>query len=127
MWVRTYGELKVADADRPPHDHDLFESLLAFARSADPDVRSGSMFGCPAIFQGRKMAACVFGEEIGMKVPRTLAVSVLTNGRAAPFTPYGRKPMREWISVRGPADELPRVEDLLKAALVYAKQNDSRG
>ena len=102
------------------HDKHLFEALLNVARKIDPAVRGGSMFGCPAAFHGRKLAACIYGDTIGLKVPETLAKASLASGRAVPFTPYGKPNMREWIMLATCRDELDTIADLLAAALAYA-------
>ncbi|MGB8735482.1 MAG: TfoX/Sxy family protein [Rhodomicrobium sp.] len=106
------------------HDKKLFEALLGFARAIDPDVRGGSMFGCPAAFHGRKMAACVYGDKIGLKVPEEQANATLASGRAVPFTPYGKAKMREWIMLEG--GELDKIGDLLASALAYAEANNTK-
>jgi len=106
------------------HDRRLFEALLDNALKLDPAMRGGSMFGCPAAFYGRKMAACVYGDQIGLKVPEELAVSTLESGRAVPFTPYGKAKMREWIMLAASAGELEKIADLLAAAIAYAKANN---
>ncbi|MGO9546272.1 MAG: TfoX/Sxy family protein [Rhodomicrobium sp.] len=106
------------------HDKQLFDALLVVARAIDPAVRGGYMFGCPAIFHGRKMAACVYGDQIALKVPAALADATLASGRAVPFAPYGRAVMREWI-MAGPAiDALDTIRDLIAAAIAYAEANN---
>lgn len=108
------------------HDKDLFLNLFAEARRCDPKVRSGSMFGCPAVFYGRKMAACVYGESIGLKVPAEVASDSLRTGRAISFRPYGKPAMREWIQIDGGADTMVSSLDLLAAAVAFAKANNGR-
>ena len=106
------------------HDKQLFEALLGAARQMEPAIRGGSMFGCPAAYYGRRLAACVYGSKIGLKVPEALAQAALASGRAVPFTPYGRRRMREWIELAASQDELDRIGDLLAAAVAYAKANN---
>ncbi len=106
------------------HDRKLFDALLDLALRIDPAVRSGSMFGCPAAFHGRKMAACVYGDKIGLKVPEELAKAALASGRAVPFTPYGKAKMREWIMLAAGDGELDKIGDLLALALAYAEANN---
>ena len=106
------------------HDRLLFQALLEQARGIDPSVRGGSMFGCPAAYRGRKLAACVYGSGVGLKVPEAVAKSAIASGRAVPFTPYGKSQMREWIMIRPHEDGLDAYADLLEAALTYAEAND---
>ena len=42
---------------------------------------------------------CVYEDSIGMRVSEAVALAAKAAGRASPFTPYGKKPMREWIAV----------------------------
>ena len=106
------------------HDKHLFEQLLAVARRIDPEIRSGSMFGCPAVYRGRKMATCVYGTEIGMRVPRDVALESVTSGRTMPFQPYGKPAMKEWIKLDGGAQALESGRDLIAAAIAYAEANN---
>ena len=72
------------------------------------------------------MAACVLGTEVGLRVPEALAKDALMARRARSFTPYGKRPMREWIALDLPPDQLHRAEDLIAAALTFAGENDAR-
>src|SRR3954463_11621554 len=75
------------DEDRSPkgkHDRALFEELLATVRLIEPHVRTGSMFGCPAVYCGRNLAACVYGAAVAMRVPASTAAQALKRARAVP-------------------------------------------
>jgi hypothetical protein len=89
-----------------------------------PDLREGKMFGSPALYVGRRMACCVFGHEVGLRVPIELAEAARAVGRARDFTPNGRVPMREWIAVNLPPDQLPTAIDLISEALAFARRNN---
>jgi TfoX/Sxy family transcriptional regulator of competence genes len=104
------------------HDADLFAQLALMAESLRPGLRRGAMFGCPALYVGRKMAACVYGARIGLKVPEPLAVTARQAGRARPFQPYGKAAMREWIEIDPESHDLAGLSDLLSAALDFAGQ-----
>jgi hypothetical protein len=106
------------------HDKALFDLLLDTARRIDPEVRIGSMFGCPAIYHGRKMATCVYGKDIGMRVPKDVALENVSAGRAAPFQPYGKPAMKEWIKLEGGAAALASGRDLIAAAIAFAEANN---
>ena len=100
------------------HDRRLFDRLLQRARLLDADIRAGGMFGSPALFLGRRMIGCVFGRNIGLKVPAPLAAEAVAEGSAIPFRPYGKPAMREWIEIDG--KDLAVRQDLLAAAIHFA-------
>ncbi len=79
------------------------------------------MFGCPAAFVGRRMAFCVYGTELGAKVPENVAQSMLAQGLAEPFQPYGKVRMREWIKIINPL-ESEMTREVLERALTYARK-----
>ncbi len=54
------------------------------------------MFGHAALFAGRRLAACAYGEGIGVKLPAERVAALIAGGRATPFQPYGRARMRAW-------------------------------
>lgn len=117
----------MTEADTEPrrqrHDRALYEELLATLRLIEPHVRTGSMFGCPAVYCGRKLAACVHGTAVGMRVPASTAAQALKRGQAVPFQPHGMAPMKEWIQIDGSA--LPEATDLLAAAVSFAAANNA--
>ena len=81
------------------------------------------MFGCPALYVGRKLALCVYEDRIGMRVPEAVATRAKSTKRADTFTPYGKKPMREWIAVTA-VEDLAEFQDLFEAALRFAGENN---
>lgn len=101
------------------HDKALFDVLLAEAKLRNPEIRSGSMFGSPALFLGRRMIGCVFGTNIGLKVPADVAANALGEGGVMPFRPYGKPAMREWIEIEG--SSLSRHTSLLGEAIRFAE------
>ncbi|MBK8018370.1 MAG: hypothetical protein IPK20_17705 [Betaproteobacteria bacterium] len=110
--------------DAIEHDTALFRALMESCRAIDPQVRAGIMFGCPGVFHGRRMAACVYGEAIALRIPQEAAQGAIDGDRAVRFQPGGRPPMREWIALSCPADALGSVEDLLAVAVRYAEINN---
>lgn len=102
------------------HDADLFAALAALAEMLRPGVRRGAMFGCPAIYGGKKLAVCVYGAAVALKIPAALAIKAKAAGRATAFQPYGRPAMREWIEVTPENRDLAPFQDLIAAALDYA-------
>lgn len=107
-------------AHAPTHDRALFVALHARLAAEAPGLRAGSMFGCPAAFLDGRMAFCVFRTQVGVKVPAELAAGLVAQGLAQPFRPFGRPPMREWISVVARADDQEPVLPILRAALAHA-------
>lgn len=107
-------------------DAALFAALRALAWGHTADLREGQMFGAPAVFVGRRMAGCVLGGVVGLRVPAALALSARQSGRAADFTPHGKAPMREWIALALPPERLDEATDLIAASLDFAKANNAR-
>lgn len=105
------------------HDRGLFDVAFAQVRDADPLVREGAMFGCPAAFVGAHMAFCVYGSGIGIKLPAERAATLVHAGRAFAFQPYGRSPMREWVEIRITRDRIAEIVGVLTEAIQYARQH----
>ncbi len=102
-----------------PHDRDLFARLIAEVRVTDPEVLAGTMFGCPAAYAAGKMAFCVLGTDIGVRIPEARATALLADGTAVPFRPYGRQTMREWVQL--PPEPAPI--GILLEAVAFARRN----
>ncbi len=74
---------------------DVLEGLLADR----PEVTRGKMFGFPAFYTGGKLFACVYGDGVGLKLPREMIGSLQGKPGITPFRPYGKPPMKEWIQI----------------------------
>ena len=107
------------------HNMNLYTELVGLISELSISSREGKMFGCPALYVGRKMALCVYEDCIGMRVPENIAIKAKSLQRAVPFQPYDKKPMREWIAIE-PTDNLNEFEDLFLAALSFAGQNNEK-
>ena len=107
------------------HDKALFDAVLARAALFHPDIRRGAMFGSPAVYVGRRMAICVHGTELALRVPEALARQSIEGGIARPFQPYGKAPMREWVALGGGPNARESSDDLLQAALTFAEENNA--
>lgn len=105
------------------HNMALYAELTVLCPKQSASIRQGKMFGCPALYVGRKMALCVYEDSIGMRVPEDVAMRAKASNRAVFFTPYGKKPMREWIAVGTPED-LSEFHDLFETALHFAEANN---
>jgi hypothetical protein len=102
------------------HDRALFDALVVKMRITEPGIRVGTMFGCPAVFVGRRMAFCVYGSAIGAKIPQAEAARLIASGMAVAFRPYGRPPMKEWIELQATPADVGKVVPILTLALRYA-------
>lgn len=107
------------------HDRVLFDALVVQVRAIESGIRVGSMFGCPAVFVGRRMAFCVFGSAVGAKVPEAEAARLIASGTAAAFRPYGRSAMKEWIELQATPANAAGLVPVLSVALRYAKDSAS--
>jgi hypothetical protein len=108
----------------PPPNRPLFDAVVALLRSLEPELRVGSMFGCPAAFVPNRMAFCVYGEVIGVKVPEKEAIRLKGLGKAAAFRRYGRPAMKEWIELRTTRRDVHELLPILRIAIQYAKALD---
>lgn len=107
------------------HNVNLYTELVDLVSEWPIPVREGKMFGCPALYVGRKMALCVYEDSVGLRVPEEIAVHAKSSRRAVCFTPHGKKPMREWIAIE-PADGLREYQDLFSEALSFAEKNNEK-
>ena len=71
----------------------------------DALVTAGKMFGYPAYYVEKRMFACVYEDAVGLKVPPTLAESLIGQAGIAPFVPMGRRQMKEWVQISHPQPE----------------------
>ena len=83
---------------------DVLDSFLL----DNPIVVPGKMFGYPAYYVSKKLFACVYEDGVGLKVPSDTAERLLREEGIIPFTPMGRKKMREWVQInrKSPQDYL---------------------
>lgn len=98
----------------PAHSAKL-RLFLAQQLSTD-DVQQRAMFACPAFFTGRRMFACVYGRTVGLKLPTERVQQLLRMPGFEPFTPYGKRTMREWIAIVRPEDPMVPTAALLNEA-----------
>jgi hypothetical protein len=94
--------------------------VLSEILGGEPDVEARKMFGFPAFFAGRKMAACLYEGGVGLRLTPEAAEQVAGESLPA-FTPMG-KPMRGWVMLeRDRAEDLREDAPLLHAALDTAR------
>ena len=75
---------------------EVLTSLLANR----PEVTCGKMFGFPAFYTAGKLFACVYGDGVGLKLPQDAVQQLEGKPGIAPFQPYGKPKMREWVHLR---------------------------
>ncbi|MEI6648491.1 MAG: hypothetical protein WCO08_02495 [Actinomycetes bacterium] len=83
------------------HNQELFKEYFEAMVKMHPNLRQGSMFGCPAVYVEDTLAFCVFENDLGVKIPADLATSLIESGTAIRFQPYGKRPMKEWVQLSG--------------------------
>ena len=72
------------------------------------------MFGLPAFYVAGKLFACVYGDGVGLKLPAERVAALLDRPGVAPFRPYGKPAMRQWIQLtRSSADDYAGDLELL--------------
>lgn len=103
------------------HNAQLFAKLVSEFREFDPSVRIGQTFGWPAVYVGSRLVACVFGNSIGVKVPKALADAAIASGRFVRFRPYGMPTSPLWVQL--PSDLYPgsETQTLLRQAVQFAE------
>lgn len=102
---------------------EVADELLRIGRSLD--ASPGHMFGHPALYTGRRLAACAYGNGLAVKLPADRVEKLLSSGRAATFEPYGKSPMAEWAHL--PATSRQQVADhteLITEALAFTRDPD---
>ncbi|MFZ4809276.1 MAG: hypothetical protein ACOYLQ_18645 [Hyphomicrobiaceae bacterium] len=107
-------------ASKTSEDRALVERLVAILSTETDGLRTGTMFGWSAAYAGRKLAFCVRGSIIGMKLPAAEAQRLILASEAAPFRPYGKPPMREWVEVPVDPDDLSPLLPLLRQSVRHA-------
>ena len=97
------------------HKEVLDSLLLQF-----PGVVSGRMFGYPAYYIDNKLFACIYGNGVGIKIPKDMADSLVGREGIVRFQPMGRKPMKEWVQVnRERSEDYQKDLEVLKASIDY--------
>lgn len=110
----------IAAAPEQRWNAEVADELLAVGR--DLGGRPGRMFGHPALYAGRRLAACAYGDGIAFKLPRDRVARAIADGRATPFQPYGKPMMAQWLHVRvATATGVRGVVGLLEESLAFAR------
>lgn len=119
------GQVKRSGESEPGYRRDV-EAVVADLVREFSHVRSGTMFGVPAFYSGRKLFACVYGAGVGIKLPEE-SIRRLRGPHFAPFQPYDRPPMREWIEIRRPkAADYRRDHELFRQSAEFVRESNTK-
>ena len=114
-------EKSVDGMPRLLRDRELFEALLTHVRALDDAIREGTLFGYPAIFIDGRVAFCVYGSGIGIRLPARFGQLLVDRGDAFYFQPYGRSLMREWVEMRVSRDRLDEITHVLSVSIRFVR------
>lgn len=103
------------------HDKALFQRWVD-ELELDHEFRTGSMFGTPAAFVGKRLAFGVYEANLCSKLPPEQVQKLLQSGVGHPFRPFGRPVMRGWISLSPTEVPHDQLRELLIASLRFAGQ-----
>jgi len=94
-----------------------------------PGARPGKMFGFPAYYAGKKLAICIYEEGVGIKLPAERVRQLLAEDRnAAPFQPYGKAVMREWVQLTQPAaQDYRKYRSLFAESIAFVLGQQMKG
>ena len=83
-----------------------------------PGVEEGKMFGYNAYYVNGKLFAGIYGEGVGVKVPKEVANKLLSKKHVVPFRPLGKPKMREWIQInRAKSADYRRDIDIFRTSI----------
>lgn len=109
---------------RPGWNQEVADALEDVGRTLGG--RRGHMFGHPALYVGRHLVACAYGDGLGIKLPAHRVRALLDAGRATPFQPYGKAAMAQWAHVPARSGaEVNKLADLLAEAVAHVANGPS--
>lgn len=86
--------------------------------------RPGHMFGHPALYAGRRLAACAYGQGIAVKLPADRVDALLSDGRATTFEPYGRPAMAQWGHLEASTrQQVIDLADIIAESLAFVDEH----
>ncbi|MEX3916398.1 hypothetical protein AB4Y43_09200 [Paraburkholderia sp. BR10872] len=89
-------------------------------------IAERKFFGCPAFFVRRRMAACVYGEMIALRLPQLSVAALMKTPGCSSFQPHGRGPMRRWLAFEARSPAFTSLEDLFEEAVSFANELAAR-
>ncbi|WP_175149142.1 hypothetical protein [Paraburkholderia ultramafica] len=85
-------------------------------------ITERKVFGCPPFFVVQRMMACVYGQQIALKLPQ-LAVTALLETHGCTFVqPFGRHPMQRWLAFEADSPAFASLEDLFEESLSFVRE-----
>jgi hypothetical protein len=78
---------------------------------------------------GHRMAACVCGDVIALKLPQLSLAALMEASGCTYFCPFGRHPMPRWLAFGASSPASASLDDLFNEAVSFAKElaaNDGR-
>ncbi|SIT51390.1 hypothetical protein BN2476_1190018 [Paraburkholderia piptadeniae] len=109
------------DASRLEHSAALLVALRVAACRHDRIVER-KVFGCPSFFVGQRMMACVYGEQIALKLPQLAVTALLETHGCTVFQPFGRRPMPRWLAFGADSPAFASLEDLFEESLSFVSE-----
>jgi hypothetical protein len=99
------------------------EQLLDIGQSLGG--RTGHMFGHPALYAGRRLAACAYGRGIALKLPAHRVDALQSDGRATTFKPYGKPAMKPWVHLEANTrQEIIDYSEIIAESLAFVDEQD---
>ncbi|WP_036019767.1 hypothetical protein [Paraburkholderia mimosarum] len=110
---------------RLEHSAALLVALQVVACRYDVVVER-TFFGCPAFFVKRRMAACVHGDTLALKLPQLSVAALMQTPGCSFFQPHGRRPMPRWLAFEASSPAFASLEDLFEEAVSFASELAAR-
>jgi hypothetical protein len=125
LWLR---EMTRPTMQKPNKDEsiNLLASLRAVAGQHD-DIHERAMFGCPGFFAGTAMVACVYGDQIVLKLRVDRVTALLRTPGCSYFKPYDRAPMRQWLAFGTSSPAFDALADLFGEAVSFSQATPPKG
>lgn len=108
------------------HSAALLVALRVVACCHD-DVKERKVFGCPSFFVGQRMMACVYRQQIALKLPQLAVTALLETSGCTLFQPFGRHPMPRWLAFDADSPAFDSLEDLFEESLSYVRESPFNG
>jgi hypothetical protein len=108
------------DTDFPAVFADVARQLL----SEFTGDEEGRMLRSPGLRTGTKFYGFATADDLVVKLPATRVVELTSTGRGLPCSPSPGRPMREWVRIPAPDEELCRAYLLEARAFVSAAQQE---
>lgn len=109
------------DSAQLEHSTELLDSLRVIARRYRA-IEERKVFGCPSFFIERRMTACVYGNQIELRLPQLAVTALLQTPGCTFFQPFGRYPMKRWLAIESGSPAFASLDDLFEEAVLFARE-----